>query len=308
MTSLRVLAAYAGVVLIWTTTPLAIKWSGEGPGFLFGVTARMSIGLFCAALVLALRGQALPLHRRAWWTYLAGAVQVYGALLAPYWSAPHMPSGWISVVFGLAPLITALMAAAWLGERSLTPWRLLSYGLGIFGLAVMYGTALEFSLGAELGVAGIVLAAFLQSASSVWIKRIDGRVPALALVMGSLLIAVPAYLATYAWLDGRWPVPLPPASFWSIVYLGVVATPLGFALYFYVLRHLPATRVALITLITPVSALLLGHLANGEPLSLRVGQGTALILGALLLHELSGRRPAALPVRSRGRSSRGSVP
>ena len=30
-------AAYLAVVLIWSTTPLAVKWSGEGPGFLLGL-------------------------------------------------------------------------------------------------------------------------------------------------------------------------------------------------------------------------------------------------------------------------------
>ena len=37
--------AYIGVIIIWSTTPLAIKWSGGDAGFLFGVTARMLIGL-----------------------------------------------------------------------------------------------------------------------------------------------------------------------------------------------------------------------------------------------------------------------
>ncbi len=44
-TLMRIRLTYLTVVLLWTTTPLAIKWSGEGPGFLFGVTARMTIGM-----------------------------------------------------------------------------------------------------------------------------------------------------------------------------------------------------------------------------------------------------------------------
>jgi drug/metabolite transporter (DMT)-like permease len=78
------------------------------------------------------------------------------------------------------------------------------------------------------------------------------------------------------------------------------------------LQHLPATRVALITLVTPVFALLVGHAANGEPVSVQVAEGTALILSALLLHEFAGRRrKAAVPARSlrtRGRNSPDSVP
>lgn len=311
---MRVLAAYLGVILLWSTTPLAIKWSGEGPGYLFGVTARMSIGLACVLPLLLLLRQPLPLHRKARLVYLAGAVQIYGCMLATYWAARFIPSGWISVVFGLTPLITALLAAVWLKERSLSPSRLLAYGLGIAGLAVMFGSALEFGPGAVRGIGGILLASLLQSASSVWLKRLDARVPAFAQVAGSLLIAVPAYLATWALADGRWPEVLPPRSLASIAYLGVIATTFGFTLYFYVLKHLPATRVALITLVTPVLSLFLGHVANGEPVSPGVMQGTVLILGALLLHEAAGRyRPAAVsartrPLRTRGRSSRGSVP
>jgi drug/metabolite transporter (DMT)-like permease len=311
---MRILAAYIGVILLWSTTPLAIKWSGEGPGYLFGVTARMSLGLACVLPLLALLRQPLPLHRKARLVYLAGAVQIYGSMLATYWASQFIPSGWISVVFGLTPLVTALLAAVWLREKSLSPSRLLAYGLGVAGLAVMFGSALEFGPGAAQGIGGILLASFLQSAVSVWLKRLDAHVPAFAHVAGSLLLAVPAYLATWVLADGHWPTVLPPASLASIAYLGVIATTFGFALYFYVLKHLPATRVALITLVTPMLSLLLGHLANGEPVNLDVVEGTALILGALLLHGASSRyRPAAMaacprPVRTRGRSSRGSAP
>lgn len=38
-------AAYLAVILIWSTTPLAVKWSGEGPGFLFGALGRMALGV-----------------------------------------------------------------------------------------------------------------------------------------------------------------------------------------------------------------------------------------------------------------------
>src|SRR3990172_6352317 len=49
-------AAYIGVIVIWSTTPLAIKWSSEGGGFLFGVTGRMLLGaVLCYALIRAFR-------------------------------------------------------------------------------------------------------------------------------------------------------------------------------------------------------------------------------------------------------------
>lgn len=304
----RLALAYLAVILIWSTTPLAIKWSSEGPGYLFGVTARMSLGLIGSALILLLSGRSLPLNRRARLSYLAGAVQIYGAMLATYWAAPKMPSGWISVVFGLSPLMTAFMAAAWLGERALSPIRLVSYVIGVGGLAVMYHLAWHFGGGAELGVVAVLGAAFLQSISAVWVKRIDARVPATAQVTGSLVLALPIFLLTYAASGPAWPPRLDWLSAGAILYLGAFATPFGFALYFFVLVHLPATRVALITLITPVLALILGHQVNHEPLDGRIRLGAALILGALLLHEWAARRRPERIITTRGRNSGDNVP
>ena len=38
---LKVLSAYLSVVLVWSTTPLAIKWSNSSLNFMAAVTARM---------------------------------------------------------------------------------------------------------------------------------------------------------------------------------------------------------------------------------------------------------------------------
>ena len=289
---MRITLTYISVILLWATTPLAIKWSGQGPGFLFGVTARMAIGTVCILLVLALMRQRLAWHRKALLTYLAIALQIYGAMLAVYWAAQFIPSGWISVIFGLTPLMTALLAAIFLGERSLTLGKLLAYGLGIGGLIVMFGSALQLGHDAVLGIGGVLVSAFLQSLSAVWVKRIAAKLPALSQVTGGLLLALPAYLLTWWLVDGHWPVLLTPTSLAAIIYLGVIATSLGFVLYYYLLTHLPATRVALITLVSPLLALMLGHVMNHEPLTLKVVTGTLLILSALLVHTFFERIPA----------------
>jgi drug/metabolite transporter (DMT)-like permease len=281
---MRITLTYISVILLWATTPLAIKWSGQGPGFLFGVTARMAIGTVCIVLVLALMRQRLAWHRKALLTYLAIALQIYGAMLAVYWAAQFIPSGWISVIFGLTPLMTALLAAIFLGERSLTLGKLLAYGLGMGGLIVMFGSALQLGHDAVLGIGGVLVSAFLQSLSAVWVKCIAAKLPALSQVTGGLLLALPAYLLTWWLVDGHWPVLLTPTSLVAIIYLGIIATSLGFVLYYYLLTHLPATRVALITLMSPLLALMLGHVMNHEPLTLKVVTGTLLILSALIVH------------------------
>ncbi|MGZ8183662.1 MAG: DMT family transporter [Methylobacter sp.] len=286
---MRIPLAYISVILLWATTPLAIKWSGEGPGFLFGVTGRMTIGLVCILLMLALSKQRLLWHRKAIQTYLAVAVQIYGSMVAVYWAAQFIPSGWISVIFGLLPLMTALLAAIWLGERSLTPGKLLAYAMGISGLWIMFGSALQLGPDAVLGIIGVLVATFFQAVSSVWVKRIDGKIPALSQVTGGLLLSLPVYLITWATFDGHWPTEISPVSLASIIYLGAIATTFGFVLYYYLLIHQSATRVSLVTLVSPIMALLLGHAVNHEPLTMKVATGTLLILGALLVHEFLGR-------------------
>lgn len=286
---MRIYLTYISVILLWATTPLAIKWSGEGLGFLLGVTGRMTIGLACMLPMLIVAGQRLQWHRKALLTYLAVAVQIYGSMLAVYWAAQFIPSGWVSVIFGLLPLMTALLAAAWLGERSLTAGKILSYILGIAGLWVMFGSALQLGSNAALGIVGVLVSTFFQAVSSVWVKRIAGNVPALTQVTGGLLIALPLYLMTWAGFDGHWPQTIPLVSLAATVYLGAIATPVGFVFYYYLLIHQSATRVSLVTLVSPVMALMLGHAVNHEPLTMKVATGTVLILGALVAHEFFGR-------------------
>lgn len=286
---MRLFLSYISVILIWATTPLAIKWSGEGPGYLFGVTGRMSIGMVCLLTVLGLTRQRLVWHRSAGLTYVAVALQIYGSMLAVYWGAQFIPSGWISVIFGLTPLMTALLAAIWLGERSLSLGKCLSYFMGIAGLMIMFASAMQFHHEAVLGIVAVLVATLLQAASAVWIKRIDAKLPALSQVTGGLLLALPAYLLTWGINDGQWPAVISITSLASIVYLGVIATTFGFVLYYYLLSHLSATRVALITLVTPVLSLMLGQGINHELLTLKVASGTFFILLALVLHEFFDR-------------------
>ncbi|MGY6274944.1 DMT family transporter [Methylomonas sp. MgM2] len=288
---MRIALAYFGVILIWSTTPLAIKWSAEEVSYVFGVTARMSLGALC--LLLLMLGKRLPLrlNKAAGLTYLAVAVQLFAGMLTVYWGARFIPSGWISVIFGLTPFMTAFLAATFLKEHSLGWGKLASYTLGLAGLILMFQSALDIKQQAIQGMIAILIAAFLQAASSVWVKRIHAQLPALTQISGGMLIALPAYLLTWCWLDhGMLPPKIPLQAQLSILYLGMVATPIGFAFYYYVLIHMAATKVALITLVTPVFSLVLGWSINHEPVSLKIAGGASLILLALGLHTLVDHR------------------
>jgi drug/metabolite transporter (DMT)-like permease len=271
-------AAFIGVVLIWATTPLAIKWSSEGTGFLFGVTARMLLGVLLCLLLVTLFGRGMRWHRRALLTYLVAGAGVWGAMSCVYWASQFIPSGLISVLFGLTPVVTALMAALWLGERALTPMRLLGLGLGILGLTLIFGHGLKLGPAAVLGMGGVMMSVLIHSASAVWVKRLATPLNALETTTGALLVAVPLFLLSWGVLDGELPTDIDPRTAWSILYLAIFGSALGFILYFKVLRAVQASRVALITLMTPVLSLLIGHLANGEVVGLDALVGASVLL------------------------------
>jgi drug/metabolite transporter (DMT)-like permease len=278
--------AYLGVILIWSTTPLAVQWSTQGVGFAFAICARMAIGLVLATTVIVIGRIGFPLHARARRSYLAGGLGLFGTMSLIYWGARFIHSGLISVLFGLSPLFTALMASRWLGERALTPSRLIGMAVGLAGLATIF--AQGDGAGGERATQGLVallLAVIVYSASLVWVKRVGDDSPPLATTAGTLVVALPLFVLLWWATDGRWPSAVPSRTLAAIAYLGVFGTVLGFALYYYVIRHMAATRVALITLITPVSALLLGQALNGESISPRVWLGAVLITGGLVLHQ-----------------------
>ncbi|MBI2277234.1 MAG: DMT family transporter [Dechloromonas sp.] len=295
-------AAYLGIILIWATTPLAIQWSTQGTGFAFAVLARMLIGVVVAGLLVAVWRIGLPLHGRARRAYLVGGLGLFGAMALTYWGARYVHSGLISVLFGLSPLMAGVLAALWLGERALTPLKIAGMVLGVLGLAVIFIDG--GSLGGEHALAGLLallFAVFIYSASLVGLKRIADDSPPLATTVGSLSVSLPLFALVWVFTDGHLPAMVPPRSGAAIVYLGIFGSVIGFALYYYVIKHLAASKVALITLITPVLALLLGHLFNGESIGLRLGLGAGLILFGLTVYEWEALLSLRLSYRVGGR-------
>lgn len=277
--------AFTTVVLIWATTPLAIQWSGQDVSFLFGLSSRMVIGLaILLSLHLILR-KPVRLDAPAQRVYVAGGLGLYLAMSCVYWAAQYIPSGWISVVFGLTPIVTSIMAAIWLNENAFTPAKVLGKLLGITGLATMFLNNGHYSDLAPFGIVLVLASVFVHSASAVWVKRLGTELDGMTITTGSLLFATPLYLLTWLFFDGQWPDNIPAKASVAIIYLGVIATVIGFVLYFYLLRKISAHQTALITLITPVIALWLGYWLNDEVITLAVIAGTALILFSLVSHE-----------------------
>jgi drug/metabolite transporter (DMT)-like permease len=120
------------------------------------------------------------------------------------------------------------------------------------------------------------------------VKKLTGqtgvKLDAFHQATGALLFSLPGLLLSWWWFDGAWPQGVSFKSASSVVYLAIMGSLVGAALFFYVLQRMSASAVSLITLMTPVLAILLGKYVAAEELSVQTLLGVGLVLLALLLY------------------------
>jgi drug/metabolite transporter (DMT)-like permease len=277
--------SYLTVILIWTTTPLAIKWSAEGAGFVFAVSSRMLLGAVLGMSMAILLRLEIPWHKSAVKTYLYAGLGIAISMMFVYWAAQYIPSGWISLIFGLSPIITGLLMYALHGENEFSKDKLFGLFLGLSGLTVIFTTGLTLSSEAVLGIAAVLASTILYSFTAIKIKQYNDGIPALTITAAGLMFAAPFYGLCWYLMDGEIPDLVTSRAAISILYLAIFGSVIGFALFFYILKHVSASRVSLITLVTPVTALFLGRFFNNEPLTMELLTGAIMILMGLVFYQ-----------------------
>jgi drug/metabolite transporter (DMT)-like permease len=281
--------AYIGVIIIWSTTPLAIKWSGENGNFLFSVSGRMALGALLTILIIVLKRIDFPWHAAARRCYFIMSLFLYGSMMSTYWAAQFVPSGLISILFGISPIITSILTVVILKEQhfSLNKW--LGMLIGIIGIALIFNTELSLNKEAIKGLLAMLFAVFLQSLSSVLIKQMNIVLPALVMTAGGLLVALLFYGITWLCVGETIPHFLSWRAILALIYLSLFGSVIGLVLYYSLLKQIEATKVALITLITPIVALLLGQNLNGEVIHPLMWIGTSMVLSGLALYQWGER-------------------
>ncbi|EPC00914.1 membrane protein [Litchfieldella anticariensis FP35 = DSM 16096] len=273
--------AYLIVVLVWATTPLAIKWSAEAGAPVGSVWLRMAIAAILGLVILKAIGGRLSWTRHALLSYAAAVPGIFGAMALSYRASLTLPSGMMSVMFGLAPLISGLILQVLPGTTKLQRWHWLGCVLGVVGLAVIFADSLSSGTRQLGALAMMIVAVTLFSGSGIAVQRVRAGLKPLNQTLGALILSMPCFAVL--WLTSGEPLamPLSTRGLWAVLYLGVFGSLLGFLCYYLILSRLSAATVALVTLITPVLALGLGMGLNGERPTVSMIAGALLILVAL---------------------------
>jgi drug/metabolite transporter (DMT)-like permease len=211
----------------------------------------------------------------------------------------YIPSGLASVLNATTPLFTVLVMAA-AGDEKLYARRVAGVIVGLIGVIILHGQSLDFEAGQSVGIVLCLAAAFFYGLAALYARRKLLDSPPLAtaafqLTASSLVMAVVA-----AAVERPWQLPLPGVATWlAVIGSAALSTALAYIIFFRILRRAGSTNVMLVTLLIPVTAILLGVLVLGEAISLREIVGAVVIGSALLI--IDGRvfqffrRPVAIP-------------
>jgi drug/metabolite transporter (DMT)-like permease len=211
------------------------------------------------------------------------------------WGASSIGAGLGSVVNASTPVLTVLVAHGLTADERLTPRKAIGVLLGFAGVAVLMLPSLQGSGGEWRGILANLLACLSYAFAAVWGRRFRRLgVPPLIAAAGQASVATAVMLPLVLAVDRPWTLPLPSNEILlALLALGVFSTGLAYALYFQILARAGATNSALVTLLVPVSAVLLGVAVLGERLVPTQIAGMALIaLGLLVLDGRLLRRRA----------------
>ncbi len=252
------------------------------------VLARVSIGAVALWTILLATGQAPPASPRLWAQLaLMGLINNAIPFSLIFWGQTQIASGLASILNAATPLWTALLAHLLTRDDRMSAHRLAGVLVGLAGVAVMVGGALGGGLGLNLLAYLAVIGASVSYACAViYGRRFRGMSP-LVPATGQLTCSALMLAPLVALVDGP-ALALPGATtVAALLALGLLSTALAFTLYFRLLATAGPTNTTLVTLLIPVSAVLLGAVFLGERLEPRHFAGMALV--ALGLLTIDGR-------------------
>ena len=169
---------------------------------------------------------------------------------------------------------------------------LLAFGGVVWAFAEGFGQRRDGSM-QWLGDALGIVAAVLWGATTLVLRgsRLTSAAPEKTLLyqlaISGLALAAAALVAAEPW-----PQQVGALSWAALGFQTVVVTFASYLVWFWLMRHYPATRISAFTLLTPVFGLLAGVALLGEPVTLRLLLALAAVSCGIALVNRIGRRPA----------------
>jgi drug/metabolite transporter (DMT)-like permease len=288
----KVLLAFAIIYFVWGSTFLAIRIGvHEVPPLLLAAMRFFVAGIVLYGWMIA-RGEQSP-NLRQWLSASLLAVLIfvvdYGLL---FWAEQRVPSGIAAVMLATIPVFTALSEIILLRTQRLTMRLAFALLIGIGGVAVLMNQSLNLG-GAPIDRAGAValmIAAASWSVASALTRKLplpESKVMSSGAQMlsGGVLLFVAA--AAFGEFRNFHPSTVSREAWFSLLYLIVAGSIIGFTAYVWLLHHESPTKVGTYAYVNPVVAVLIGYLVGGEKLDQRTVLGTAFVLVSVLMITLT---------------------
>lgn len=247
------------------------------------------VSLAALALLVAVRasGGAMPRDARAWRAFLVmGTLNNVIPFTLIVFGETRVTSGLASILNATTPIFTVFAARAFARGEPLRAHTIGGAGLGFAGVAIALGPgALHGFALQSAGAFACLAAAAVYGCAAVYGRRfarmgMSPLVAATGQVCGSSLVMLPLALV----VDRPWTLHVPTAGAWlAWAGLGLLCTAFAFVIYFRLIATVGAVNAAVVTLLVPISALLLGAAMLGEHLPASALAGMTVIMAGLLL-------------------------
>ncbi len=267
-------------MVLWAACfPLITVGLDLAPHLAFAALRAALAGISLIALGVILR-RPVPRGARLWGLI---AVVALGATTLGFFGMFHaaefVSPGLATVVANAQPLVAAMLAYLFLGERLKSIGKIgLILGLGGIVVIAWPGFASGDSRGYTFGIAYVALAATGVAIGNIAIKRLTGRVDAIMAMGFQLLLgAIPLMLlslSTEHFSSTAWSTKFVTV----LVALSVFGTSAAFWLWFTALEHVQLNQANVFTFLVPIFGLAIGAIWFEEKLGWMQGAGAILVL------------------------------